>query len=63
MQQCFGLMQKNEEKVVVGNKKIIRIVWVKGLDLQGNSLMPILKVAVMKMKSKSFSTTITVSHN
>ena len=54
---------KERDKEGMGNGKNIRNVTESfGLGLEGNSLMPFLNKAVMKMKIKLFSTLVTVSN-
>ena len=61
MQQCFGGMQRNEEKEGMGSRKKRNILEkLNSLGLQMNSLLLFLKATVMKMKAMLFSTLITV---
>ena len=64
MQQCFGGMQRNEEKEVMGNRKKRNILEkLNSLGLQINSSICFLKAAVIKMRAMLFSTLLKVRQN
>lgn len=61
MHQCFGRMQRNEQKEGMGDRKNINNILerLKGLALQTSLLIPFLKTAMMKMKAILFITFVT----